>query len=88
MNIAFYLLWNRAPNATRPYQRNVYSAVALLTFATVVFRAELLLLLGPLVLQALWSGYAKLGKIIKVGVLSGLFSVGKTSCFVAIECSS
>lgn len=77
MNIATYLLWNRVPNATRPYEQNVYYAIALLIFVTVVFRAEVLLLLGPIVLQALWSGYVKLGKTIKVGVISGIASVGK-----------
>lgn len=81
MNIATYLLWNRAPNATRPTERNILNAIGLLTFTTVVFRAELLLLLGPVVLQALWSGYASFGRIAKTGVISGCVSVGETALF-------
>ena len=55
----------------------MHRAIALLTFATVVFRAELLLLLGPLVLQILVRKYTTLGGVIKIGVLAGGLSVGE-----------
>ncbi len=76
VNIASFLVWNRAPNALRPTSKSVHTAIALLTFTTVVFRSEILLLLGPLVLQALISGYTSLSNIIKVGILAGLSSIG------------
>ncbi|PSR76658.1 hypothetical protein PHLCEN_2v8255 [Hermanssonia centrifuga] len=78
VNIASFLLWNRAPNALRPTSKSVHTAIALLTFTTVVFRSEVLLLLGPLILQALISGYTSLSNIIKVGISAGLSSIALT----------
>lgn len=75
-NVALYLLYNRARNSTRPSTRSVHVAISLLTFATVVFRSELLMLLGPLVLQALLSGSTTFKNVIKVGLISGIASVG------------
>lgn len=51
-------------------------AIALLTFTTVVFRSELLLLLGPLVLQAVLR-YTSLYDVMKVGLISGMLSAGE-----------
>jgi alpha-1,6-mannosyltransferase len=53
----------------------------LLTFAAVVFRAEVVLYLGPLVLQLLLQRYISLTKVILVGVVSGFASIGKTPIF-------
>lgn len=77
VNISSYLLIDRAPHATRPSAKSVQAAIALLTFTTVVFRVEVLLLLGPLVLQALLLGHASLSNIVKTGVLSGAISLGQ-----------
>ncbi|KAI0347804.1 hypothetical protein BDW22DRAFT_1365043 [Trametopsis cervina] len=78
VNVASYLLWNRAPNAIRPLERDVHLAIGLLTFATVVFRGELLLLLGPICLQAIFQGYTSVKKVIKVGTISGISSIALT----------
>ncbi|KAI0094379.1 Alg9-like mannosyltransferase family-domain-containing protein [Irpex rosettiformis] len=78
VNVAVYLLWNRYPNAMRPLQRDIHLAIALLTFTAVVFRAEILLLLGPVVLQALWQGYTKFWRVVKVGLISGAVSIALT----------
>ncbi|KAI0366186.1 hypothetical protein BV20DRAFT_972227 [Pilatotrama ljubarskyi] len=73
-NVALYLLVDRAPNATRPSSSNVHRAIALLVFAAVVFRGELLLLLGPLVLQVIVRRYTSVAEIIKVGFVAGAIS--------------
>jgi alpha-1,6-mannosyltransferase len=51
-------------------------AIALLTFTAVVFRSEVLLLLGPLVFQYLFLRYISLSGVIKVGLVVGLVSLG------------
>ncbi len=76
-NVALYLLIDRAPNSTRPSKSSVHWAISLLTFAAVVFRSELLLLLGLLVAQAVLR-YTTLYDIIKVGLLSGTLSAGRS----------
>jgi hypothetical protein len=50
-------------------------AIALLTFTTVVFRAEVLLLLVPIALQALWLRYITFSNLLVVGIVSGLASL-------------
>lgn len=75
-NISLYLLIDRAPNSTRPSKSSVHWAIALLTFTTIVFRSELLLLLGPFVLQAILR-YTTLYDVMKVGLLSGILSAGQ-----------
>ncbi|KAM5539258.1 hypothetical protein V8D89_007131 [Ganoderma adspersum] len=76
-NIALRLIIDRAPNSTRPSKSNVHWAIALLTFATIVFRSELLLLLGPLALQSILR-YTSLYSVIKVGLISGIISAAIT----------
>ena len=78
VNLAWYFVLNQAPNARKPSPTKFYTAVALLVFATVIFRAEVLLILGPFVLHALWSGYATLLKTVCVVLISGLISLGKS----------
>ena len=51
-------------------------AIALLTFATAVFRSELLLLLGPLALQAALF-YTSFYDVVRVGLIAGLISAGE-----------
>ncbi|KAF9463957.1 Alg9-like mannosyltransferase family-domain-containing protein [Collybia nuda] len=75
VNFATSLLVDRAPNATRPSKHSVEMAIALLTFTTVIFRAEVLLLLGPLVLQCLISRNITILNVIKIGALSGIASI-------------
>ncbi|KAF5374448.1 hypothetical protein D9615_009109 [Tricholomella constricta] len=78
VNIAISLLIDRAPNKMKPSEKSVIVATALLTFTAVVFRAEVLLLLGPIVLQSILHGYITLSKVIKVGLISGLLSLALT----------
>src|SRR6266702_4363336 len=69
VNLALYQLLE---NGTRPATR----AVALLTFAAVVIRAELAALLGSFAIQLLLDGRISLTRLIKVGLISSLVSVG------------
>ncbi|KAI9000476.1 Alg9-like mannosyltransferase family-domain-containing protein [Trametes punicea] len=77
-NVAIYFLVDRAANSARPSRKNVHRAIALLTFATIVFRAELILLLGPLVLQALIRRYTTFANVVKVGLVTGVLSIAAT----------
>lgn len=76
MNVASYLLIDRAPNATKPSETCISTAISLLTFTVVVFRTEVVLLLAPLVLQSLVSRHITLSNVLKAGVLSGFASLG------------
>jgi hypothetical protein len=76
VNVATYLLLDRAPNALRPSQTSINFAIALLTFTAVVFRAEVVILLGPIVLQALYERYIPLKSVVKIGLVAGLVSLG------------
>ncbi|KAG6907441.1 hypothetical protein DXG01_008869 [Tephrocybe rancida] len=71
-------LITRTPYASVSSGRSTTKAIAFLTFATVVFRAEILLLLGPIVLQSMLFGHITLKKVIKVGLVSGLISLALT----------
>lgn len=51
-------------------------AIALYTLVTVILRAEVILLLGPLVLQALWTGRASFTSILVTGITVGFISLG------------
>ncbi|EKM61314.1 glycosyltransferase family 22 protein [Phanerochaete carnosa HHB-10118-sp] len=82
VNIALCRLWDRAPNATRPTARGIDISIVLLVFASVVFRAEVAVLLAAVVLQALWSRRTSLLRVIKVGLISSFVSIGLT---VAID---
>lgn len=82
--MALYLLVDRAPNATRPSQENVHRAIAILTFATVVFRSELILLLGPLVLQAIVRQYTSIANVLRVGIIAGTLSAGQSILFAIV----
>ncbi|KAF8895998.1 alpha-1,6-mannosyltransferase subunit [Infundibulicybe gibba] len=79
VNVATALLLNQAPNSHYPSKRKLHTAISLLTLATVVFRAELLLLLAPLVLQSLVQGRTSLRNLFIVGLFSGTVSVALTT---------
>jgi alpha-1,6-mannosyltransferase len=69
------MLIEQSPHLKKPSKLNVNIAVALLTFTTVVFRAEILLLLIPIALQALWLRYITFSNLLVVGLVSGLASL-------------
>ncbi|CAL1695049.1 unnamed protein product [Somion occarium] len=75
VNIASYLLLNRAPNSQRFPSRDVNRAIGLLVSTAVIFRSEIALLLAPVLLQSWLSGATNLRNIFKVGLLSGLSSI-------------
>ncbi|KAK7695295.1 hypothetical protein QCA50_002485 [Cerrena zonata] len=79
VNIASYLLLNRASNAQKFSPKGVHRAIKLLIFTAVVFRSEVALLLAPILLQSWLSGRTTLGDIIKVGLVSGLKSIALTT---------
>ncbi|THV06315.1 hypothetical protein K435DRAFT_960579 [Dendrothele bispora CBS 962.96] len=79
VNIAAYLMLERAPQATRPSPSRISTAIALITGAGVIFRSELVLLLGPTVLQSLWKGYISFWDTVRVGLLSALCSIALTT---------
>ncbi|THH12420.1 hypothetical protein EW146_g7714 [Bondarzewia mesenterica] len=66
------------PEFHTPITAEVQIAIALLTFASVVFRSEIALLLGCVSLQSLLSRQITFGKLTKVGLISGLSSVALT----------
>ncbi|KIM64276.1 glycosyltransferase family 22 protein [Scleroderma citrinum Foug A] len=78
VNLAYFALYNRAPHSNRPSKTSVDVAVALLVFTAVVFRSEVTLLLAPLALQLLIQGHITLLRLIKVGLITGVASVGLT----------
>lgn len=75
VNVASALLLSRHPSSTKPSRRSIYTAIILLTSTAVVFRAEIALLLAPLVLQALVLRYISFVQVVKVGMVSGLASI-------------
>ncbi|TFY52954.1 hypothetical protein EVJ58_g9722 [Rhodofomes roseus] len=79
VNLALYQLVNRASNSTRPSPTAYHRAIALLTFTATVFRSEIALLLAPLALQGLAKGYTTPSSLLKVGVISGVYSAALTA---------
>ncbi|KAH8112732.1 alpha-1,6-mannosyltransferase subunit [Phellopilus nigrolimitatus] len=79
LNLAYSCILSRAPNGTRPSQQSVITAVSLLTFTAVVYRAEILLLLGPLVLQSLLARWISFSAVVKTGLLVALASISATT---------
>lgn len=78
VNLASYLLVNRAPNAPKPSPTQFRTAIMLLVFTAVVFRAEVALLLGPIALLALIQGSTSFPALIKAGLVSGILSLALT----------
>ncbi|KAI0067225.1 alpha-1,6-mannosyltransferase subunit [Artomyces pyxidatus] len=78
VNVATWLLMNREKNALRVPERNIRVALSLLTFTAVVLRAEVVLLLGPLALQALFCRWITFRSLVKTGIMSGISSIALT----------
>ena len=77
VNMAYANILNRMPNTSRPSPSSVNKAIALLTFTSVVYRAETVLLLAPLVIQGLWKRWVDIGTVIRTGLLSAILSIGE-----------
>jgi len=77
VNVASYFFISRAPNSLKPSAAGFNTAISLLVFTTAVFRAEVALLLGPLALQSLVQNHTSFRSIMKVGLISGLLSLGE-----------
>ncbi|KAH9924097.1 glycosyltransferase family 22 protein [Amylocystis lapponica] len=78
VNLALYNIINHGSSSLRPSPSNVRNAITLLTFTTVVIRSEVLLLLGPLVLQFWYKRYITFSKTIKTGLIAGVNAVALT----------
>lgn len=76
VNIALSRIIGHNPVSVGQVKRSYKVAIGLLTFTTVVFRAEIALLLAPLVLQSLLKRKLTILEVIKVGLYSGLPSIG------------
>ena len=76
VNISTYLFVDRAPNSATLSHKSTTWSLFLLTFTAVVFRAEIALLLAPLCLQLLYNKQISLFSLVKVGLVSGIFSLG------------
>jgi alpha-1,6-mannosyltransferase len=77
VNFATYLLLDREYTMRKPSEMSIIGAISLLTFTAVVFRAEVALLLGPFCLHLLITRRTTLSKLIRVGLVSGLASLGE-----------
>lgn len=58
-------------------RKNFNLAISLLIFAGVVLRAELVLLIGPLVLQGLYMRRTTVSDVMKTGIKAGVLSLGE-----------
>jgi hypothetical protein len=76
VNLAFYLLLDSGTRGVRTSTTRASWAVALLAFAAVVIRAEIAGLLGLLSIQLLSNGSLSLTRLVKIGIISSLVSVG------------
>ena len=76
VNIALSLLLGRGSGLGRASTTRASWAVALLTFAAVVIRMEIAGLLGLLVIQLLLNRTLSITRLVKVGIISGLVSIG------------
>ena len=75
VNVAFAFIV--AKTSSSQERRNNHSiAIAILTFAIVTLRSELILLLGPVVLQALYLRHTNISSVVKAGLVSSILSLG------------
>ena len=86
MTLAYAKILDRQPNALRPSPAKVRSALTLLIFSSVVFRAELGLLAGALAFQALLASWIGLRELISSGLIAGAGSI--CTSYVLIFCVS
>ncbi|KAF8718278.1 hypothetical protein AX14_011943 [Amanita brunnescens Koide BX004] len=80
VNIAFSRIIGHNPVSIGQVKRSYKVAIGLLTLTSVVFRAEIALLLAPLALQSLLTRKLTIPEVIKVGLYSGLASIALTVC--------
>ncbi|KIY72463.1 glycosyltransferase family 22 protein [Cylindrobasidium torrendii FP15055 ss-10] len=78
VNMAIASMLERPPGSTQPSKRSVERMFALLTFAGVVFRAEVALLLAPLCIQYLLLRYVSFSRLVKIGLKSAFVSLALT----------
>ncbi|KZS92539.1 hypothetical protein SISNIDRAFT_455762 [Sistotremastrum niveocremeum HHB9708] len=77
VNVAFFLLFDRTLG--RKGSRNsLVAAIGLLVFASVVLRAELAMLLGPLAFQLLATGKVACLRLLLIGFTFSVICVGAT----------
>jgi alpha-1,6-mannosyltransferase len=76
VNIALSLLLGRGSGTGRASTTRASWAVALLTFAAVAIRMEIAGLLGLFAIQLLLDGTLSITRLVKVGIISGLLSIG------------
>lgn len=76
VNLALYLLLDHSNRAPRTSKNRASWAVALLTFAAIVIRAEVAGLLGLFTIQLLSNGSLSITRLIKVGIISAGISIG------------
>lgn len=75
MNIASSLIVAKYGTA-KEGQKKFEAAMAILTFTAVVFRSEVVLLLGPLALQGLLLRRTNVLSLITTGMVWGILSLG------------
>lgn len=76
VNISLSLLLGRGSGAGRVSTTRASWAIALLTFAAVAIRMEIAGLLGLFAIQLLFDGTLSITRLVKVGIISGLVSIG------------
>jgi len=76
VNAALYLSLDRGSRTNGSSTTRSSWAIALLTFAAVVIRVELAVLLGLFSIQLLSNGSLSITRLLKVGLISGLISIG------------
>ncbi|KAI6042478.1 glycosyltransferase family 22 protein [Pisolithus marmoratus] len=82
VNLAYFTLYNRAPQSIHLSRTSVDIAIGLLVFTAVVLRSEVVLLLAPLCLQFLAQGHITFARLIKVGLSTAVAAIALT---VAID---
>lgn len=75
VNIALSLITDKC-FTVHERQKKFNAAIAILTFTAVVFRSEIVLLLGPLALQGLFLRRTNVFSFIRTVIMSGLLSLG------------
>jgi hypothetical protein len=76
VNISLSLLLGRGSGAGWVSSTRASWAIALLTFAAVAIRVEIAGLLGLFAIQLLFDSTLSITRLVKVGIISGLVSIG------------
>lgn len=75
VNVATSFLIPNAPSHTSPTQPKLLNAISLLVFTSVVFRAEVAVLLAPIALHA--ARVVPLARLIKTCTVAAALSIGE-----------